>query len=175
MMRTLGTLLCLLLLGAGSSFAADKHGKQAYLGSKAFERLKTLAGVWECEMDMGNGPMKMKSVYKLSAGGSAVVETALAGTPMEMVTIYHDDSKKRLTMTHYCMLHNQPKLVLKKYADNKLSMNLAKNSDIDVEKEHHMHSMILTFKGPDKIVQTWTNFKGGKAEQSMDMEFRRVK
>lgn len=166
-------LTVFLGLGIAAANAADAHSK-AYVGSEAFERVKSLVGEWETEMDMGNGPMKFKSIYKVSSGGSAVVETAMAGTPMEMVTIYHDNSKKQLTMTHYCMLHNQPKLVFKSLKGNKLSMELAKNSDIDVAREEHMHAMVLTFVSKDRIIQNWTNFKDGKLKHSMDMEFNRV-
>ena len=169
------SLLLAFFLTLGFTAGAAEHTSKPYVGSKAFERVKSLAGTWEWELDMGQGPMTFKSIYKVTSGGSSVVETTMAGTPMEMVTIYHDNSKKRLTMTHYCMLHNQPKLVFKSLKENKLSMQLAKNADIDVAKEEHMHAMILTFVSKDKIIQNWSNFKGGKLKHAMDMEFERVK
>ena len=72
MKRTIWSLTFLLILTAGSVIAADHQGKP-YVGSKAFERIKTLVGAWEGQMDMGQGPMKITSSYKISAGGSAVV------------------------------------------------------------------------------------------------------
>ena len=157
MKRTIWTLIFLLILTAGSVIAADHQGKP-YVGSKAFERIKTLVGAWEGQMDMGQGPMKITSSYKISAGGSAVVETTFGGTPMEMVTIYHDNSKGRLTMTHYCMLHNQPKMMLTSDEGDSLSMELAKGADIDMTEEH-MHSLTIKFLEKDKISQRWSNFK----------------
>ncbi len=169
-------LALLLLLGVCSAQAADHMGKP-YKGSKAFERIKALAETWEGEMNMGDAPVKMTSTYKVTSGGSAVVETVFAGTPMEMVTLYHDDSKGRLTMVHYCMLHNQPKLTLKKFAGKKLSMTLAKDADVDAGKDEYMGALTMTFLGPDKISQRWSNFKQGKEDttHSVEMVFKRVK
>ena len=69
MKRSIWTLTFLLILTAGSVIAADHDGKP-YVGSKAFERIKTLVGAWEGQMDMGQGPMKITSSYKISAGGT---------------------------------------------------------------------------------------------------------
>src|SRR6266404_464243 len=78
-----------------------------YQGSAEFERMKGLVGVWESTVDMGQGPMKVSLEYRLIAGGSAVEERIFAGSPQEMITMYHDKNGK-LALTHYCMLANQP-------------------------------------------------------------------
>ena len=46
-----------------------------YVGSEAFERVKQLVGFWEGTIDMGQGPEKITASYKLTSGGSAIVET----------------------------------------------------------------------------------------------------
>lgn len=61
------------------SIQAAEPDQKPYVGSKAFEQMKHLAGSWETTMDHGQGPMKMKASYKLTAGGSAIVETIFEG------------------------------------------------------------------------------------------------
>jgi hypothetical protein len=41
--------------------------------------------------------------YRLVSGGSVIEERIFAGTPKEMVTMYHDQHGK-LALTHYCIL-----------------------------------------------------------------------
>ena len=77
-------------------------------------------------------------------------------------------------MTHYCMLHNQPKMMLTNYKGDSLSMELAKGADIDLTEEH-MHSLTIKFLGKDKISQRWSYFKEGKENHAADMIFTRVK
>ena len=45
--------------------------------------------------------------FRVTAGGHAVEEREFAGTPMEMLTIYHMNGKD-LVATHYCITGNQP-------------------------------------------------------------------
>ena len=78
-----------LLVFGSAQVAAQEH--KPYVGSQAFERMKQLVGSWEGTMDMGKGPEKIPAGYKLTSGGSAIVETVFEGTPNEMMTVYHDD------------------------------------------------------------------------------------
>jgi len=75
---------------------------QPYKGSKEFERIKTLAGTWKGKMDMGQGPMDMAVIYRVVAGGSAVEERTFPGTPMEMVTMYHDKGGRFPSLISAC-------------------------------------------------------------------------
>src|SRR3954467_2783963 len=70
-----------------------------YKGSPEFERMKALAGTWKGKTDMGQGPIEMTVEYRVISGGSAVEERIFAGTPKEMVTMYHDKNGK-LALTH---------------------------------------------------------------------------
>ena len=95
------------------------------------------------------------------------------GMPHEMVSVYHDDKNKKLTMTHYCALANQPKLVLTELDNNKMSMDLSSDSDIDVAHEMHIHSFTVEFEGPDKMTQQWTSYADGKKAQVVKVAFTR--
>ena len=46
--------------------------------------------------------------------------------------------------------------------NNKLTMDLASDSDVDVANEKHIHATAIQFEGADKMTQTWTSFAGGK-------------
>ena len=94
--------------------------------------------------------------------------------PHEMITVYHDNSKGNLTLTHYCMFGNQPKMVLKSNEMDELTFDLSEDSDIYVANEKHMHSVKFKFEGKDDMVQSWTNYEGGKESKVMSFAFKRV-
>ncbi len=162
----------LLVLAPGQVIAEEY---KPYVGSKAFEQMKQLVGTWEGTMDMGKEQKNITASYKLTSGGSAIIETVFADTPMEMVTVYHDDSNKTLQMTHYCMLGNQPKMALKSMENNQLWFTLSPDSDVDLAKERHMHAAAITFDGPTHMTQHWTEFKDGKMGKTATIVYSRVK
>ena len=167
----------LLFFGVAPVLAEkQEHEHKPYTGSEAFERMKKLVGSWEGTMNMGEkGTMKSTLTYKLTAADSAIVETVFEGMPHEMTSVYHDDSKRRLTMTHYCAEHNQPKLALTNMVGDKLTMALVNDSDIDVERESHIHSLAILFDGDDKMIQQWTSFSDGEKKQVVEIVFQRIR
>ena len=154
-------LIAILALPLGIN--AQEH--KPYVGSQALEKLKNLAGSWQGMIDMGQGPQPIKTSYKVTSAGSAVVETTFEGTPNEMVTIYHDDKNRKLVMTHYCGLNNQPKMVLSGQKNNTLEFNLSKDTSIDVNQEEHMHALNVIFDSLDKIKQEWLNYSKGNTKK----------
>ncbi len=166
--------ICFLFAFSSLSLAGEMH-KKPYVGSEAFERMKQLTGNWEGSMKMGEQTMTMKASYKLTSNGSALIETTHEGGPHEMVSIYHDDKKKNMVMTHYCAEHNQPKLTLTGLEENSLMMDLSPDSDIDAGNEGHIHSVTFEFEGKDKMTQIWTSHKGGKKDMVVKMAYNRVK
>jgi hypothetical protein len=162
------------LLAIGSLQAAEPERKP-YVGSEALERMKHLAGSWESTVDKGHGPMKMIASYRITAGGSAIVETVFEGTPEEMVTVYYDSPDRRLNLTHYCMLNNQPRMALQGMKGNELSFDLSQSADINAAIDNHMHSLTITLDGKDRMVQRWTRFQGGKEKEVVEIAYSRIK
>ncbi|MCB0360953.1 MAG: hypothetical protein KDD44_14995, partial [Bdellovibrionales bacterium] len=81
--------------------------------SAELNRIKALAGKWKTTTSMfGKENEEVFTEYKVTAGGSAVVETIFPGTPNEMVSVYYDDDAGKLAMTHYCMMRNRPQFSL---------------------------------------------------------------
>jgi hypothetical protein len=79
---------CVLGATAFRALAADGAPVEA---RAAFERMKSLAGEWS-DPALGEGAAG-KVVYKVTANGSAVMETLFPGTGHEMVTMNHSRVK----------------------------------------------------------------------------------
>jgi hypothetical protein len=162
--------LSLLAMGGLSAGPADKPHK----GSTEFERMKSLVGTWKGKADMGDGPVEFTVEYKLVAGGSAIEERLFAGTPKEMVTMYHDQ-KGKLSLTHYCMLGNRPGMLLKSSDGKTLNFDFDASCGVDDKTEMHMHSLTIKFDDADTITQDWKLFENGKAKDSHPFTLKRAK
>ena len=159
----------------GLAAAPVGEGQQApYVGSKEFERMKQLVGEWEGTSNMGNTGSTVRVEYRLTAGGSAVVETLFPGMPEEMVSVYYD-RQGILAMTHYCMLRNRPQLVVRKADADAISLEFSPGSDIDPSKDTHMHALTITFTDMEHISHKWTSFEGGKEKMVTVLTLKRVR
>ena len=156
------------------SSADDCKLPPPYVGSKAFERLKTLAGNWTGTDTKGDQTSPVAAHYAVTSNGSVVVETLFPGSPHEMVTVYHD-RKGTLAMTHFCALGNRPTMTLTSSSDTQLEFSLDNGGEVDAANEAHMHALTLSLPAADKLVQTWTYFDGGKAAGSTTIELTRTK
>ncbi len=163
-----------LLTVAAGALAGEPPG-QPHKGSDAFERLKSLAGIWKATADMGQGPAEVTVEYRLVAAGSALEERLFPGTPHEMVTLYHD-RKGKLSLTHYCAMGNQPAMTLKSADDRTLHLDFDKICGINPKTERHMHSLKVTFIDGETFRQDWTHYDGGKpADKATSFTFKRAR
>jgi hypothetical protein len=172
MKRVLFVLSLLLLPAVQTAFAGEKHEKHEkhehppVVMPKQFENLKQLLGTWEGKSDMGQGEQTMQVNYKLTAGGTAIIETLMPGTPHEMVSVYHKDGNS-VAMTHYCALGNQPHMKLKQSDDKNIVFEMDKSQGISSDDEAHMHGLTLTLKDKNTLQQDWVHYQGGKATQTV--------
>ena len=60
------------------------QGHKSYVRSKAFERMKQLAGNWEGEGDYSKGIEKVKANYRLTSANSKILDTFHMRMPHEM-------------------------------------------------------------------------------------------
>ena len=154
---------------------AEVNYSAPYTGSAEFERMKQLVGEWEGTSNMGQAGEKVRVEYRMTAGGSALVETLFPGSAEEMVSVYYDQ-KGKLAMTHYCMLRNQPRMTLAKADAQTIQLVFArKGNDIDPAKEKHMHAVRITFTDKDHITQKWTMFDKGKDTEEVMLTLTRVR
>ena len=159
--------LLTLLLVTTATIAAHA----ATTAADAFASLKKLQGEWRGPA-MQKGMPPGHSIYRVTAGGSAVQETIFPGTKMEMLSVYHMD-KGRLLMTHYCALGNQPRMKLntRKSTASELVFDFDGGTNLNPHRDMHMHSLTLTLpsvsrKGPQKLTGSGTSWEGGKLKAS---------
>ena len=81
-----------------------------------FEFLTKLAGTWVGTFDSAEmGEQEFE--FRVTAGGHAVEEREMLGTPMEMLTVYYLEGTD-LVGTHFCMLGNRPAVKAAAKIDN---------------------------------------------------------
>ena len=165
-------IACFLLVGSFVTYAGEGRGAP-YSGSKEYERMRQLVGVWEGTSNMGKEGQSVRVEYRLTAGGSAIVETLFPGTPEEMISVYHD-RRGKLSMTHYCMLQNQPSMKLSKAGADTIEFIFARGNGIDPKKDPHMHALTISFVDKDHIVENWTLFENGNPKGVRKLNLSRV-
>jgi hypothetical protein len=171
-MKKLSIIASLLVIASGWAIAGEPGKPQAR--SAEFEKMKGLVGTWKGKMDMGGGETEITVEYHLVSGGSVIEERQFAGTPKEMITMYHDE-KGKLALTHYCILGNHPGMALKSADAKTLKFDFDDTCGVDAKNEMHMHSLALTFVDADTITQEWELFQAGKAEGKHPFTLKRVK
>ncbi len=130
-----------------------------YKGSAAFERMKNLSGKWTAESPMMG---KMHTEFRVISGGSVIEERFGEGTPMEMLSTYHDVNG-RLHMTHYCAMRNQPQMQLTKSTARSLTFDFVPTPGLNPKKEMHMHGATYTFIDASHFQLEGVSWKDGKA------------
>lgn len=153
------TLAALTACQSTNTKHAECSDQPPYKGSAAFERMRTLVGKWSAESPMMG---KMKTEFRLIAGDSVVEERFAAGTPMEMLSTYHDVNGQ-LAMTHYCMLRNQPRMKLVKSTADSLTFDLAPTPGLNPAKDKHMHGATYTFIDSNHFKLEGVAWENGKS------------
>jgi len=184
----LGLVALALLIGwglGGKSVVANEAAGEGKAGKKmaaipvaqppALDQIKQLAGDWEGTATHGEETIPATVGYQVTAGGSAVVETLGAGTEHEMVSMYYMDEGE-LAMVHYCMLGNQPRMMMQKGDEaDKLDFVHEGGSNIGNENDAHMHSAAFTFVTDDHFKAQWSMYMGGEQADVAKMDMHRVK
>jgi hypothetical protein len=168
-------LLLSLVLCAGVVVAAEEKKDAGKAKATAFDQFKLLAGEWSGKAGEGKDAHEATVTYKVTSGGSAVVETIGPGTEHEMVTVIHPDGDD-LILTHYCMLGNQPRMKAPGKADgNKVAFAFVGATNMKSDKEMHMHNVTFTFVDKDTLKAEWTHYMDGKAAAPTVFEMKRKK
>lgn len=173
---SIGSVTILLIVSGmtapGRIYATgDDAGKQGVDAKTAFDRIKTLAGSWKCDISdrhqtdghKDKHPPESSVIYKLTGAGSALVETQFPGSDHEMVSVYHLDGDD-LRMTHYCAAGNQPRVKLDraKSTPKRLIFVFDGGTNLDPQKDMHIHGLEITFHDDGKVTSAWEAYEGGK-------------
>jgi hypothetical protein len=142
-----------------------------------FELFKKLAGDWEGKETSGHHPATevVRVKYKVTSGGSTIVETLFPDTEHEMVSVLHPDGKE-IVMTHYCMIGNQPHMKAPAQGDGKtVVFTFTHATNLKSPNDHHMHHVTYTFLDKDSIKSEWVSYKDGKEQEKAVFELKRKK
>lgn len=161
-----------LLAGLACQALAQHH--EASAKPSQLDLMKKLAGDWTGKGKDGMQEFDAKVNYKVTSGGSAVVETIDPGGQHEMVTIYTMDGDD-LVLTHYCMLGNQPRMKAEKGTPHKLVFKFVGGGNLKSEKDDHMHDMTLEWIDADHIKADWSFYKDGKSTMHAVFDLTRKK
>jgi|KBSSwiStaDraftv2_1062776.scaffolds.fasta_scaffold86611_2 hypothetical protein len=128
----------------------------------ALEQLKGLAGTWEGTTPSPEG-VATRSIFAVTAGGTAVMETQFPGTDQEMITLYFLDGPN-LRATHYCSAGNQPhmKLDTRASAPGDLRFAFDGGTSFDPKKDLHIHSVRYVFGADGSLSEEWEYRNEGK-------------
>lgn len=126
----------------------------------SFAALKRLVGTWRTKRPAGR---VVSVVYRLTAGGTVLMETWDLGPDRESVTVYHLD-RSVLLATHYCPIGNQPRLRLASVDPRHLRFVFLDATGLDTPEESHQHAFGIDFVGDDRIVRTETYVEAGKPD-----------
>jgi len=167
-------LACTLVLSAGSVSLAQesKSITKAQSNSLAFDSLKKLVGEWTGTGKDGN---PKETMFRLTAGGSVLVETLQPGKPMEMVSMYYMNGPD-LMLTHYCLRGNQPQLKAQSAVETKkLSFKSVGGTNMQLT-DFHMGQADFTLVDDDHFEVVWTSYTNGKPDgYQINFKFTRKK
>jgi hypothetical protein len=165
--------LVLLVLTAGG-YGEDKSSAKP-APHPGLERMKKLAGTWVAADKDGKPTSQVVSVFKVTAGGSAVHETLFPGSAHEMVSVYTRDGAD-LVMTHYCMLGNQPRMKADpKSPANQIRFKFAGGTNLDPAKDKHMHEGSITFIDDDHLEVFGVLWDGGKPVKEHEHKMKLIR
>jgi hypothetical protein len=153
-------LLLHLLAPLSLAFAALADEPAKSEAATAFDKLKQLDGTWTGGVGQPDGDAA-KVIYKVTAGGSVVMETLFPGTDHEMISMYHLEQGE-LIATHYCAMGNQPRMKLSKATPTEFTFDFVGGVGIDPEKSAHIHGGTITLRPDGKMEALWRVFRGGK-------------
>lgn len=160
---------------AAPALRAGEEKSEDNFAAAGFERIKGLAGEWVATGPDGQPTDKLVSVYRVTAAGTAVMETLFPGTEHEMVTMYHAD-RGELVLTHYCAAGNQPHMRARPGgAPNQLVFEFTGGTNITSEKDAHMHQATITFVDSEHLRAEWLHFQDGKPGHTAEFNLVRRK
>jgi hypothetical protein len=143
----------MMLLSLTTVNAYAHHDQAKPTSNAAFERLKSLAGTWSANMMTPDGNATMVE-YRVTAGGSTVMETMFVGAPEEMINMYTVDGDA-LVATHYCSGQNQPvlKLNAEKSTADELVFDFVKVTGKNTKA--YIDGVHIKFANDGKVEEVW--------------------
>jgi hypothetical protein len=148
-------MLLALALVATTGAAAESHGLDT------FETLKSLQGHWRPDIQGSSTTVE----FRLTAGGSALVETWTMGQGRESMTIYTMDGD-HLVATHYCPQGNAPSLRhIGSDEESGHHFQFVDGLNVQIPGRSHVHAFSLKLVDRDTIERSETYIANGTSYQ----------
>jgi len=162
-------------MGDAKQNEGDHHEMPSVKPPEVFQRLAQIVGNWKGTTTSPEATEKATVEYTLTSAGTVLVEKTFAGTPHEMMSMYHGD-KKGLVMTHYCALGNQPRMRSEKTdSDRVFKFVFVDGTSFQSTNDPHMHQLTMTLVDADHLRHEWVFFEGGQEKMTNKIEFERVR
>ena len=127
------------------------------------DAMKKLAGSWTPAKKAPDGGPGVTATYRVTAGGSVVMETLFPGTDDEMITMYYMDGDD-LMLTHFCKMGNQPRMKAEASKEpGVISFAFRDGTNIKSRDDAHMDSLKMTMADDDHLRAEWGMWKDGKS------------
>ncbi len=166
------TVCVAVLAFAATALPQAKNGPKQPATAAAFDKLKSLVGEWQGNMNEGGRQMPAATSFRLVSDGSALMNVLGAGTPHEMVTMFHMDNSD-LMATHYCAAHNQPRFRLVPSSEpNVVTFDFKDATNLASPSAPHMVGIKITFLDANHHYEDWTSLENGK-KNTTRFDFRR--
>ncbi len=175
--KTLVSFVLLAVWVTASQGSDKKDAPHGAANQAGLERFKQLAGEWTGNMkdEQGNARNDVVVRYRVTSGGSTVVEILGPDSDHEMVSVIHPDGD-HLMLTHYCMLGNQPRMKADaKGEGNQIAFKFVGATNMKSDKDMHMHDVVFTFIDKDTLKTEWTNYNDGKPAGNAVFNLKRKK
>jgi|TARA_B110000483_G_scaffold219092_1_gene272952 hypothetical protein len=158
---------------AGEGFSPDE----------AFQTMLKLEGTWTGEaqvvqlgQDREAATVSTTTVSFKNIGNSSVMQTFAAGTPSEMISMYHQDGKNELIHTHYCAIGNQPSMTFASTGqEGVIDFKFTKGTNMDVDADYHAHASNMRIIDANTYETRTENWGGGKLMSHRYTTMKRVK
>lgn len=158
-MRAGALLLGLLLAGPALAGEGWVEGERA---DALIEHLKGLEGEWRAVGEDGQPTDEVVLIYRVVAGGHAIMSTEFPGTVHEMITVYHREGDG-VEMTHYCALGNRPNMRARSFEHGTAVFECRDGAALDRSRAKHMHHGTMRRVGSNEMKSEWILHDGGEA------------
>ena len=168
---------------AGLVLSASALADNGFTPDEAFQTMLKLEGTWTGEavvvpvgQSKEDATKSATTVSFKNIGNSSVMQTFAAGTPAEMVSMYHQNGKEELIHTHYCAIGNQPSMTFANTAEaGVIDFQFTKGTNMDVHADPHAHNSYMKIIDEDTYETRTENWGGGQLTSYRYTTMKRVK
>ena len=126
----------------------------------AFEKLKSLIGLWDESPWSDEGGGRRVVQYRLTGDGTSLIEE-FTGDPA-MTTVYHMDGNE-LRMTHFCNAGNQPRMKATFWdGGDSIQFEFVDVTNLSSPEAYHTRTLRVEFIDEDHVDLHFVGLKQGR-------------